>query len=190
MTTPVAPSAPSTRPGRAQDRPDPAGAAGFASALDGALAGGREPVGRRAPDARSERRDPDTRAADAADRAADKAADAADRAADKASRAAERATDAAARAAARTDRAADRADRPDGAPAPDGVADDAAVDGTDAESVEQPSGTEQAPGRTGLPAAIWALLMGRTAATSAEAATGEPVRAAPAIVRYTAAVVT
>src|SRR5688500_8177934 len=157
MTAPVTPLPQAARPGRAQDRPDPTGGAGFASALDGVLSSGREPAGPSAAEQRNNRRDPQDRATDRIDRAIETAAAAADRAAERLERAADR-------AAEQTERAADHAAASD---EPTTDPDDA----TDDAPVEEPVPADAAPGRTGLPAALWALLTG--AATTPQP-TGTP----------------
>src|SRR3954447_11569436 len=100
MSAPVTSPVPAVRQAPAQDRTDPAAGAGFAVALDGALAG-RAPVGSASTQARSDRRGaPDGLPDQASDRAAAhpdgraaRGADKADQwAADRAERAAERKT--------------------------------------------------------------------------------------------------
>lgn len=152
MTAPVTPLPQAARPGRSQERPDPSGAAGFASALD--------------------------RAAERADRASAKATAAAERAAERLERTA-------ARTARQAERAADRAAE---------HATDEPADGTapadDADAADEPTGSEAAPGRNGLPAAIWALLTGTTTVAPATAAeTGTPAVGTTVGQSVTAAVV-
>jgi flagellar hook-length control protein FliK len=187
MTAPVTTPVTVARRAPGQDRTDPDGGAGFAQALDGALSR-RGSVGSGPPEARPARREVPERAADraadqaaeksdrAADRAADHAADRAQRAAEKSDRAADRADRAAdrrARAAVRAAGRADRADRADakaepGTTGPDETAEEPAVEPTDG-GPGAAAGMDAA-GRTGLPGAVWALLMGGAAAPVAEAA--------------------
>ena len=57
MTAPVTTTVAPARPGRGPDRGDPAAGAGFASALDGAMATGREAPGSGVSAAHSNRRE-------------------------------------------------------------------------------------------------------------------------------------
>src|SRR3954466_6449685 len=108
MSAPVTSPVPAVRQAPAQDRTDPEAGAGFAVALDGALAR-RAPVGSASAQARSDRRGaPGGLLNPAADRAAQNNDGRAARAADKADRADKRAADRAERAAERNTRAADR----------------------------------------------------------------------------------
>src|SRR3954469_8073464 len=163
MSAPVTSPVPAVRQAPARDRTDPVAGAGFAAALDGALAR-RAPVGSASAQARSDRRGPPDglpdRAADHPDDRAARAADKADqRAADRAERAAERNTQAADRTAARADRATAKARTGDDSGA-DTDADTAeTADAADA-ALSAGSAPAEAAARSGLTRAVWALLMG------------------------------
>ncbi|TFV83328.1 hypothetical protein, partial [Blastococcus sp. CT_GayMR16] len=166
MTAPVIPSAPGARTtsasgaaSRSSTGPSP-----FASMLDDALSADR-PAGRGPADRGVERRTSSDerdaraadRAADTADRAADRVADRADRAVDRAAHRAERA---AAHAASRAGRAGDRPSGTSDVPEGDGPVGDAktVVAPETPVSAAPEASTEPVP--SGLPAAVWALLMG------------------------------
>ena len=205
MSMPVTTTAPAARPTSASGGASrsSAGASPFASMLDDALSADR-PAGRGPSDRGIEQRTSADdradraaeRAADHADRAAARAADRADRAADKSERAGQKAAHRAERAAAHAAQRGGRADEHAADPAAD-EAGDAVVDGDTPVDPAAPvvaADAESTDTVSGLPGAVWALLMGApvvpadatpeatapvggTAAVGAVAAAGVPAAA-------------
>jgi flagellar hook-length control protein FliK len=148
-----------------------AGGAPFASALDDALSADRPRSGSAASDRGVERRD--GRADRATDRAAAKETRTTERTADKAA-------DKTAREADRQARATERADRPDPSVGDDArdadeTADESAASTTTATdgAAADPSAAE--PAASGLPGAMWALLMGTAVPAAVESPLGTAV---------------
>ena len=165
MNAPVSPTATAVRT-KFSPGPETGGSAGgspFASALDDALSTDRPRAGSAASDRGIERREAGYERA--AERAGAKDARAPHRASDKAVRSAERPTAHDDRAPDTDDAAGETAEAAGGTTAATTTDDEAAADSPAAE-----------PAASGLPGAIWALLMG-TAAPSAGEPTAAPVTA-------------